>query len=80
MGVDCNSYQVLEHVRYQSVQQGTANLNAGVFIALYKPNVELFINQKVKTEQLKLLDMPSHYKHASLEQNFCEIFYFLIHF
>ena len=75
MRVNCYCQGVVEHVGHQSVQQGAAGLETGVSVALYQPDSELTVDQKVQTEDFELLSGPSDHQTAGLEQDFRQVFH-----
>jgi len=50
MGINSDGDYIFDHVRYKSVKQRTANFNTWIFVAFDKPNIKLFIYQKIKAK------------------------------
>ena len=79
IGVDRNGEQVIQHVGDQLVEEGAADVDAGVGVALDEPDLVLPVNHEVQPEQLELLGSPPHHQHPHLEQYFGQLLHFLVY-
>ena len=56
--IESKSESLIKHLRYNSSEKWTVELQARVGIDLDKPRVEVAINHKIKTKDLKIMFFP----------------------
>ena len=56
--IESKSESLIKHLRYNSSEQRTVELKTRVGIDLDKPRVEVAINHKIKTKNLKIMFFP----------------------